>query len=196
MPRGYNRHMSSYDNIRRQYKPDRIKWLLIAESPPPGAEVASSRHFYRSDQVRTADRLFVNTVKALYEDAAELSEAQIEPNKEAWLRRLQQDGVYMMEALEVSQHHEVTSTERRAKITAVLPRLIERVREVAEADTQIILIKSNVFVVAAEPLRQAGFSVLNTVLVDYPGQFTQNRYRDKLSDLMRAHGWRNQPPKA
>ncbi len=50
-------------------------------------------------------------------------------------------------------------------------------------DTKIILIKSNVFVVAAEPLRQAGFTVLNQELLDYPGHFNQRAYREKLSKL-------------
>ena len=173
------------------YRPDHIKWLLIAESPPPAADVASSRQFYRATPERTADRLFVNTVKALYEDALELSEAQIEPNKEQWLRRLQADGVYMIEALTTSQEHEVPTADRRAKIAALMPDLIDRVGKLVEADTKLILIKSNVFITAAEPLRQAGFTVLNTGLVDYPGQFIQNRFRDKLASLMHESGWRN-----
>jgi len=40
-----------------------------------------------------------------------------------------------------------------------------------------------VFDVAAEPLRAAGFHVLNTELVDYPGQFNQHAYREKLVKL-------------
>lgn len=181
--------MSSYDDLRQQYRPSHIKWLLVAESPPPGADVASSRHFYQATPVRTADRLFVNTIQALYGQAQELSEAQIEPDKEQWLRRLQSDGVYMIEALEVSQRHGVTSADRRSKITQALPRLLERVGELAVTDTKVILIKSNVFAAAAEPLRQAGYKVLNQTLVDYPGQFNQARYREKLAALMSAAGW-------
>lgn len=175
--------MSSYDDIREQYKPDHIKLLLIAESPPPAPEIGGSRHFYRATPVRRDDRLFVNTIKALYPEASALTEAQIEPNKEMWLRRFQADGRYMIEALEVSQRHSITKEQRQAKIRAALPRLIERVRHLAEADTKIILIKSNVFEVAAEPLREAGFTVLNRELVDYPGRFNQRDYREKLAAL-------------
>jgi hypothetical protein len=178
----YYRYMS-YDDIRQQYKPKHIKFLLIAESPPPAADVQSSRQFYRSEQIRKDDRLFTNTIKALYAEAANKSEAELEQEKEHWLRTFQADGWYMIEALEESQVHEVTKKQRQARIQDVLPRLLERVEELANKDTKIILIKSNVFDVAAEPLREAGFTVLNTELVDYPGHFNQRAYRDKLAKL-------------
>jgi tRNA(Leu) C34 or U34 (ribose-2'-O)-methylase TrmL len=176
--------MTTYEKIRQSYKPGHVRVLLIAESPPPPANIQSSRQFYYHDRIRTADRLFVNTIKALYEEADKLTEAQIEANKEAWLKRFQADGFYMIEALDESQPHEATKQERQEKIRAHLPVLLEKVRALAEADTKIILIKSNVFDVAARPLRDAGFQVLNTELVDYPGQFNQRAYREKLRRLL------------
>jgi len=177
--------MNTYEETRQQYRPEHIKVLLIAESPPPSAEVGGSRHFYRSAPVRKDDRLFVNTIKALYPDAAEQTETQIEPDKEQWLRRFQADGWYMIEALEVSQAHEITKPQRQERIKKALPRLIKRIAELASPDTKLVLIKSNVYDVATEPLRQAGFTVLNTELVDYPGRFNQRDYREKLSGLAR-----------
>jgi hypothetical protein len=178
--------MSSYDLTRQKYRPEAIKILFVAESPPPSADIQSSRHFYRSEQIRHDDRLFINTVKALYAELQDKTEAEIEPDKEHWLRRMQADGYYMIEALETSQRHSVTKAERQERIAEALPRLIERVKELANKDTKIILIKSNVFEVAAEPLRKAGFTVLNTELVDYPGQYNQRAYREKVSALL--HG--------
>lgn len=175
-----------YDDTRAEYKPKHIRYLLIAESPPPSAEVQSSRHFYRSEAVRTDDRLFVNTIKALYPEAADKTESQLEPDKEAWLRRFQADGWYMIEALEVSQRHKITKEQRQERIREALPRLLERARQLASSDTKIILIKSNVFEVAAAPLREAGFTVLNTELVDYPGRFNQRAYREKLAHLAKV----------
>lgn len=175
--------MTSYDETRQLYKPKRIMMLLIAESPPPAADIQSSRQFYRSERIRRDDRLFVNTIKALYPEATEKTEAEIEPDKEQWLRRFQNDGWYMIEALEKSQQHEITKKQRQAAIAETLPHLVDRVRKLANKDTKIILIKSNVFDIAAEPLREAGFNVLNTELVDYPGRFNQRDYREKLARL-------------
>jgi hypothetical protein len=173
----------TYDELRRQYRPDHVRFLLIAESPPPAASIDSSRHFYRADRVRHEDRLFVNTVRALYPETEEQPETELEQDKEAWLRKFQADGWYMIEALEESQRHEVTKKQRQTRIAESLPRLLERVKEIASSDTKIILIKSNVFDVAAGPLREAGNQVLNTGLVDYPGRYNQHAYREKLRRL-------------
>jgi hypothetical protein len=175
--------MDPYDEIRQQYRPDHIKVLLIAESPPPASGAPSSRHFYRSDKVRKDDRLFVNTIKALYPAATGQPEAELEQSKAQWLKKFQADGWYMIEALETSLAHRVTKPERQRLIRNSLPRLISRVQQLASRHTKLILIKSNVFEVAAEPLRSAGFTVLNSELLDYPGQFNQRVYREKLSKM-------------
>lgn len=176
--------MTDYNKVRAQYKPKHIKFLLIAESPPPAPEVQSSRQFYYTDRIRKDDRLFVNTMQALYKDAETQTEAELEPTKEDWLKRFKNDGWYMIEALEESQVHEVTKKQRQAKIAEALPSLLKQVRSLASPDTKIILLKSNVFEVAAKPLKDAGFHVLNTELVDYPGRFNQRAYRQKLAALV------------
>lgn len=178
--------MGEYEALRYRYRPKDVKLLLIAESPPPAAHIESSRHFYRTDKIRNGDRLFVNTIKAIFPDAAKLTETEIEADKEKWLQKFKEKGCYIIEALEESQEHEVTKGDRQAKITRALPRLIKRVQEVAQKNTKIVLIKSNVFEVAAGPLRQAGFAVLNQELVDYPGQFNQRAYREKLQTLLKS----------
>jgi hypothetical protein len=176
--------MSSYDKVREKYKPKKITTLFIAESQPPAAGVPSSRQFYRTDVVYREDRLFANTMRALYPAAAELTEADLKTQKETWLCKFQNDGFYMIEALETSLAHEVTKEQRQVLIRAALPRLLERIKELDAQDARIILIKSNVFEVAAEALRQAGFTVLNKQLLDYPGRFNQRTYREKLAQLI------------
>ena len=173
--------MEAYEKLRQQYKPEHIKMLLIAESPPPEADIESSRQFYRAGHIYKEDRLFVNTIRALYPEAMDIAQQALQEQKDHWLRRLQADGWYMIEALEESQEHEVTKQQRQERIRSALPRLIARVQKLAEPDTKIILIKSNVFDVAREPLREAGFTVLNTELVDYPGRFNQKAYREKIA---------------
>lgn len=178
--------MQTYDQLREEYEPTLIKILFIAESPPPAANVQSSRHFYRTEKIRKDDRLFTNTIKALYSTASTQTEAEIQKDKEKWLRTFQADGYYMIEALEESQVHKVTKQDRQVRIKQNLPHLLQKVQQLAHKSTGIILIKSNVYEVAAEPLRQAGFAVLNTSLVDYPGRFNQLAYRKKLAALVSA----------
>lgn len=179
--------MISYDEIRQIYRPKRIKVLLIAESPPPKPDIQSSRQFYYTDRIRQDDRLFVNTIRALYPKTIDTKESELEQHKDEWLRRFQNDGFYMIEALQESQVHEVTKKQRKSRIRDVVPTLIERVSDLVEPGTGIILIKSNVFEEAAEPLKAAGFTVLNTELVDYPGHYNQRAYREKLAGLVAKH---------
>jgi hypothetical protein len=176
--------MPSYDLVRQKYRPKHIKFLLIAESPPARPEVQSSRQFYYTDRIRKDDRLFTNTIRALYPQTVDSPEIELEKAKESWLDRFQKDGFYMIEALETSQEHEVTKPQRQEKIAEALPDLIERVDALTEPDTKLILIKSNVFDVAAEPLRKAGFTVFNTELLDYPGIFNQSTFREKLAGFV------------
>ena len=178
--------MSDYDTTRAAYKPDQIKVLMIAESQPPAAGVPSSRQFYRTDSIYREDRLFTNTMRALFPDAAEVPEADLKKNKKEWLTRFQEAGWYMIEALETSLAHEVTKEERQELIRTHLPSLLSRVKELAGPSTKIILIKSNVFEVAAKPLREAGYRVVNHELLDYPGRFNQKAYREKLSAMIAA----------
>ena len=173
-----------YENVRERYRPLHIRFLLIAESPPPAPDIQSSRQFYYTDRIRKDDRLFINTIRALYPETIEQKEEKIEQDKEKWLLRFKADGVYMIEALTESQVHEVSKKQRRERIRDSLPQLIGKVRQLAEPETGIILIKSNVFDIAAGPLKEAGFKVLNTELVDYPGHFNQRVYREKLSALV------------
>jgi hypothetical protein len=176
--------MTSYDSVRQAYRPKHIRVLFIAESPPPRPEIQSSRQFYYTDRIRKDDRLFTNTIRALYPETADIPEPALEEEKEKWLRQFQADGYYMIEALEDSQEHEVTKKQRQERIQAAVPQLVERVKTLARPDTKLILIKSNVFDKAAGPLREAGFNVLNTGLVDYPGHFNQRAYREKIATLL------------
>jgi len=176
---------AAYELVRLRYRPKHIKWLLVAESPPPAPEIQSSRQFYYTDRIRKDDRLFTNTIRALYPEAADLTEPVLEAQKETWLRKFQADGWYMIEALDVSQQHKITKKQRHERIRENLPHLIEKMKLLAANDTKVILVKSNVFDVAAEPLKAAGFTVLNKELLDYPGIFNQRDYREKLAAMAR-----------
>lgn len=178
--------INEYEAIRQKYKPEKIRYLLIAESPPPPPKFEGSRHFYRTDRPRRDDRLFLNTVRAIYPETIDLTDDQLEQRKEEWLNRFKGDGWYMTESLEESVKKAIKKPERQERIKKALPRLIKRVGELADKDTKIVLIKSNVFEVACEPLKEAGFNVLNKALVDYPGFWNQKAYRDKLSELIKS----------
>ncbi len=124
-------------------------------------------------------------MRAVFDEANALDSKALEASKEQWLQRFKAGEFYMIEALETSLQHKVTKNERQALLVEHQNEFIERVRALATPSTKLILIKSNVFVVLAEPLRAAGFSVLNKELLDYPGRFNTRDYREKLGAMLR-----------
>jgi hypothetical protein len=174
-----------YEKIRQRYRPEGIKYLLIAESgPPASAKIPSSRQFYRVDYQKPDDRLYANTMRVVFAEAEDLESSMLEADKSVWLERFKEAGFYMIEALETSLVHEVTKQERREMLSEQADRVVERVRELAAAGTKLILIKSNVYDMLAGPLREAGFTVLNEELLDYPGRFNQADFRRKLAAMV------------
>ena len=114
--------MNEYEKTRQSYLPASVKVLMIAESPPPAdASLPGGRHFYRTDRTRKSDRLFTNTIRALYPESVGTDEAELQKDKEKWLRRFQQDGWYMIEALEESLERSVTKPQRQALIKKASP---------------------------------------------------------------------------
>ncbi len=181
--------MQDYENLRQNFRPAQVKWLLVAESGPPKPTQTSTRHFYRME-AREGDRLFTNTIKAIYPETMELKEPELEKDKLKWLQRLQTDGFYMIEAVPYSIPHGVKTPIRRQKIRESLPDLIQRLRELVEGDTRIILIKSNTFIEAAGLLKEAGFKVINDEFLDFPGYWREQQYREKLAEMLKQNGWK------
>ena len=124
-----------------KYRPEHIKVLLVAESPPQRA----SRYFYFQD-VEHHDGLFWNVAKAVLgvvmKDRAE---------KPMYLEELKQRGVFLIDLKE-------DPNDPRPSWECV-DHLIERCRELMPE--KIIVIKGNVFDVTFTRLRDAGLPVIN-----------------------------------
>lgn len=174
-----------YEQLRQSYLPQTINVLFIAESPPPESSAKpTTRAFYSLASAGEGDRLFNNTMRALYPEDAEGNLENLAKNKEEFLRRFQADGFYMIEALTQSLIPGTKTSERIRHLKDSLPELLKRVEGLATPETKIVLIKSNPFKVCAEPLRAAGYNVLNQETLNYPGYWQEKHYRDKLKILL------------
>ena len=171
-----------YEQLRQSYRPQQIKWLLVAESPPPAADKTSTRHFYRPTAAGDGDRLFNNTIRAIYPEAPEPLE--LVAHKEEWLQRFKTDDFYLIEALTESLPHGTKTKDRLEALHDAVPNLIKRTKQLAGPDTKIILIKSTTFKMCTEPLREAGLNVINTETLNYPGFWQEEPYRTKLKQLI------------
>lgn len=167
-----------FDKARLKYNPKTIKCLFIAESPP---EIGSCRFFYFED-VFEGDSLFIEMMKVLYlPDNPNISLVRLQ--KREYLRRFQNDGFYLIDAVDEPTGVKGTSRKVR-KIRESLPDLGKKVHKLVDDKTLIILISRPVYNATYQYLRSSGFNVINEEMIDFPGSTGQPKFREKLSRLL------------
>ena len=170
------------EQARLRYKPTRVRYLFIAESPP----LAEGRFFYFED-VTKADNLFLETMRVVYPPYF-TSVPVVRKAKREFLRRWQADGFYLMDAVD-EPLGPLSQREKREVIRNRMPAISKKVADVVENDTRIILISAPVHRVCYRPLLDRGFKVVNDEPIDFPGQGRQRHFRQKLQRALREAGW-------
>lgn len=146
-----------YEELRQRYRPQRLRVLLIGESPPdPGS---GARRFFYAPTL-SHDNLFRGVARAVYGDAVDLH------NKAAVLERLRADGFWLVDAVQ-QPINRTTSSARRRAIAAAVPQLVERCRQLAP-ERGVIICHGVVFGLAAPALRQADVPVLHDAALPFP----------------------------
>src|SRR5712691_3326638 len=125
---------SSFNCSRRRYRPRKVRFLLIAESPP------SSGGFFYFRTTIGKDHLFRETMKAL--DLWPRNEPMRRGvDKRPMLLRFQSMGLYLLDTCEFPVD-KLQPLERRVTVTQQIPRLID---DVIEADPiHIFVVKSTI----------------------------------------------------
>lgn len=165
---------SWYEELRGQYRPERLRVLLVAESPPdPGA---GERRFFYSPALR-ADNLYRGVAQALYgeRDAVDILD------KPAVLDRIQADGFWLIDAVD-EPINKLGSAARARAIVAGIPRLVDRCLELAP-ELGVIICHGKVYAAAAESLREAGVVLLHDEQLPFP---LGNRRADFVRGFRRA----------
>lgn len=170
---------TAYDDrekARTRYKPATIRWLLVAEAPP-----FSLDRFFYYDNVRTRDRLFMETIHAIYrhenpEISIPIGDDPYDslPNTEflrrrkaEFLRRFMNDGFYLIDSVDEPMPADAEPSERRRRIDGGIPCLVEKLRDLKAEKSDIILISNRVYRIRKK-LREEGFAAKNTCMIDFP----------------------------
>ena len=140
-----------------RYKPEPVTTLLVGEAPPE----ALDRYFFFED-VRTADWLFRYVAKGWFG----LSALPARTEKQRYLRRLCEDGVWLIDV------SEEPVTDRRS-LVGCIDDLVRRCQELSPR--YIILIKTNVFDLCYSPLRAAQLPAVN-VRIPFPAAGRQREF--------------------
>jgi hypothetical protein len=172
-----------FESARQKYKPDRIKFLLIAEAPPK----AGSGRFFYFENVKKGDSLFLETMKVLYPD--ECSDVRnVRRRKREFLERFRNDGFCLIDAADTPME-DTRPAKKKKQIEKSLPSLVQKVRRLISEDTKIILISSTVYEVCCNRLKLEGFNVVNECALPFPVGW-QKKFREKLSALLRRYSER------
>lgn len=170
--------MNEFETARRKYRPDLVRVAMVAESPPRDG---SGRFFYFED-VDVGDSLFLELMKALYADAQGDPKA-IRRRKAEYLERFCDDGFYLIDASQEPIAGESRAVKTRF-IRAGLDQLQRDLEEIQHEDLKVVLISSLVYEICCEPLRQAGFKVVNLEMIDFPGFGRQREFQTKFSRIV------------
>lgn len=159
----------------KKYKPETVKYLLIAEAPPDSVE----RFFYYHN-VHQHDHLFLGVAEALYPKLKEqfLLSGRSSEIKKIILQTLQQDGFYLLDL------SELPLSLLNAGLQSQLPSLVDKIDSVADGNTRIILIKANVYDTAFYYLKQKFENVIDQ-RITFPGQGGQRKFQDQFKQALK-----------
>jgi hypothetical protein len=169
-----------YARARNKYKPNKVKTLLIAESPP------SSGGYFYSEEAIGKDHLFRETMKAfeLWPIERPMRKGC---NKKPMLRQFRSLGVFLIDTCELPVD-KLPSRQRRISTLRGALTLPRRVREL-DPD-RILIVKKTVFKPARQVLSEAGFRdrVLNTRPLPFPSHGNQRKFRKIMRRLVNKNG--------
>ncbi len=166
-----------FGRARRKYRPRKVRFLLIAESPP------SSGGFFYFGTTIGKDHLFRETMKAL----------DLWPNQEPMrkgvdkgpmLRRFQSKGFYLLDTCGFPVD-KLPDGERRKAVLSQTSRLV---KDVIKTDPlHIFIVKSSIFKPVSFVLRESGMQnrVMNAGPVPFPSHGNQQIYRSMLRRALR-----------
>lgn len=164
---------------RLKYKPETVKYLLIAEAAPDSID-----RFFYYENVRQHDYLFLGVAQALYPDLKDnfITSGRSRDIKTSILKNLQADGFYLLDL------SELPLSLMAGDLASQLPILFQNVKKVIDTKTKIILIKATVYDMAFSFLQQEGIKNLIDVRIPFPGQGGQILFKQKFKEALKLAG--------
>lgn len=170
------------EQARIKYKPKKIKYLLIAETPPK----SNSNRFFYFENVKEQDSLFLETMKILYpETVSGLTIKEIRSIKKKFLERFKNDGFYLIDSLNQPFEEKYSSTKKIKLIKEGQENLLIKLKKLITPETNVILISATVFKANYEFLKNNISNISNTELIDFPGSGGQKKYRYKFKKAIK-----------
>lgn len=173
-----------YERARQLYLPSPIRLIFITEAPPT---TDTNRYFY-FEKVSRGDSLFLELMKVLFpeEVAAFDTVKALRAEKKYFLERFTEAGFHLIHATDTPQP-DTTATARKHTYRSYIPQLILQLQKLIDKKTPVVLISAVVHEACCQGLQQAGYTVLNKEMIEFPNSGQQINFRRKLSTLLHQH---------
>ena len=148
-----------------------MKLIFVLESPPK-----SGVYFY-DPEGRTTEPLFSAMMKIVDCEAA---------TKQEGLAVFSHKGFFLVNATYNPVNHINNNRERNKAILSDLPELIQDLkRNIGNPRVKIVLVKANICRLLEEPLKKAGFSVMNNgMVIPFPSHGNQNKFHQIIRKVL------------
>lgn len=175
------------DSARLKYRPQQIKVLFVAEAPPENTE-----RFFYYERITEKDYLFINLVRVLYPEFNDNnggSLQEIRKHKPEILKRFQQDGFYLIDALPGPISLKLSSSERARLIRQNKHNTLNEIKRNLSPNTKAVLIKATVYDALFNFLTESNILVINgDNKVPFPSRGHADEFRAKLDLILRENG--------
>ena len=151
-----------YAQLRAEYQPAKVRLLLIGESAPSDHGGTKKRNFFYASHLGP-DNLYRGVVQALYGLAGLKTRTH---DKDPWLRKLQSDGIYLIDLVPYPVNDIKPGAERKAILCENVEGCVERAAVLRPEG--IILCSRDVFDALATPLRESELPLLHDVALSFP----------------------------
>ncbi len=175
---------NKFESARKKFLRKPIDILFVAEAPPP---LDSCRFFYFVEVTR-GDSLFLEMMKVLYPDRF-ISAPELRARKKEFLDHFKEDGFYLIDACEAPLPRRAKKSLKKIKLREGLPCLKEKLKDLCDPDTKIVLISKPVYDVCSSAL--GDFNVINSEMIDFPAASRQPHFREKLARLLSRYKRKN-----
>ena len=192
--------IDEYQKAAIRYRPDRIRVLFLAESPPAPRPCRPPSYFFFPNSF--SDLLFATVIFALYGIRYKKDPVL----KESLLQKFRADGFWLMDAVEYPINN-IPKPHRPEKVRADLPNLLGRLNSlrqegVLDETSGIAIIMEDVWKLLAPVLAEQGYYILNrNRYIGFPGYYYDQRTVDEIRKIlpsflgsMHAHGGPKKTP--
>lgn len=164
---------SWYQELRQRWKPDKIRLLLIGESPPDDGGDITNRRFFYTEHLSERDLLFRGVADALC-DSSKLNKGDL---KTPWHQRLRDEGLYLIDLASIPVNLMDGSTRRRVLRESV-DECVQRVTDLAPDG--IAICHTPTFRLLSRPLQAASLPLLHNAPIPFPMGNKRAEFVEKL----------------